>query len=124
MRPSTAHTLDFDAFWSWLLVHPNCVLRAGTFQAVLYDDDDLHWQFSAEDAALYVQVVHGKRLMGELMIEPDPISYVQVQEGDREGEWIFELITETDQERFAPYFFVMSHGFEDEDDPETGRAVH
>jgi len=121
---STSHTLEFDAFWEWLVLHPNCILRAGTFQAVLYDDEDLHWQFAAEESALYVQIIRGKRLMGELMIEPEPISYVQLQESDREGEWIFELITENHHERYPAYFFVLSHGYDEVDEVPGGRAVH
>ncbi len=120
---SIVHTLELEPFWAWLTMHPNCVLRAGTLQAVLYDDDDLHWQFAAEDNALYAQVVRGKRLMGEIMLEPDVVSYVQVQEGDREGEWIFELMAENASDRYAAYFFVLTHGF-DEEEPVGGRAVH
>ena len=31
-------TLPFEKFWNWLVTHPNCILRAGTPEAVLYDD--------------------------------------------------------------------------------------
>lgn len=120
---NVTHTLEFRPFWDWLIHHPNCILRAGTFSTVLYDDDDLHWQFVAEETALYVQILKGKRLTGEIMVEPDPISYVQVQESDRDGEWIFELITEDHKERYPAYFFVLTHGFED-DEESGGRAVH
>ena len=41
-------TLPFDTFWNWLMLHPNCILRAGTADAVIFDDDDLHWHFAQE----------------------------------------------------------------------------
>ena len=59
-----AETLAFDAFWTWLQAHPNCIIRAGTPEAVLYDDEDLHWHFTAEGSdTLVVQVLRGKRLV-------------------------------------------------------------
>lgn len=116
-----ALTLPFETFWTWLAGHPNCVLRAGTPESVLYDDEDLHWYFGAEAGAagapeggqlLLVQVIRGKRLMGELFIEPEQVSYVEGSTGDREDEYVFELITETDEDRLASYFFVLTHGYD------------
>ena len=109
-------TLPFDAFWNWLIIHPNCILRAGTPEAVLYDDDDLHWHFTSEEAAtLLVQVLRGKRLIGELMVDPEQVTYVQGVAGQHEDEHVFELIEETETDRIAAYFFVLVHGYEDED---------
>ena len=118
-------TLSFQIFWDWLLAHPNCILRAGTPDSILYDDEDLHWHFAAEGAeTLVVQVIRGKRLMGELLIQPERVAYVQGLEGDQEAEHIFELISETASERIAAYFFVLTHGFDEQSFPPTGRAVH
>lgn len=117
-------TLSFQDFWSWLVSHPNCILRAGTAETVIYDDDDYHWHFANEGATLLVQVIRGKRLMGELLVEPEQVAYVQGTEGDREGEYLFELISETETERTAAYFFVLAHGLDHEDAEGLGRAVH
>lgn len=120
-------TLPFDTFWRWLMVHPNCILRAGTPEAVLYDDDDLHWHFAAEDGqTLMVQVLRGKRLMGELFVEPEGISYVEVLPAEEEQEHVFELISETESDRFAAYFFVLVHGWDEEARPQSsgGSRVH
>ena len=118
-------TLSFDRFWSWLVSHPNCILRAGTQEAVLYDDDDLHWHFADDGPDLcVVQVIRGKRLMGEVLIQTEPIAFVQGYEGDQEGEFVFELIAELETERLAPYFFVLCHPYEEEDIETHGRAVH
>lgn len=119
-------TLPFETFWSWLVTHPNCVLRAGTPEAILYDDQDLHWHFAAEnDQTLLVQVIRGKRLMGELLLEPEHVAYVEGAAGEREDEYVFELVTETESDRVASYFFVLTHGYDGEQtEPHTPSRVH
>lgn len=116
-------TLPFDTFWSWLLGHPNCIVRAGTPETVLYDDDDLHWLFDDQEAdRLLVQLVRGKRLVGEVFLEPEIVTYVEATSGDSDGEYVFELISETETERVASYFFVLSHGYEEGSPPDHGRV--
>jgi hypothetical protein len=116
--------LPFEAFWSWLMGHPNCIVRAGTPEAVLYDDEDLHWHFAREEpGTLVVQVLRGKLLVGELLLAPDQIAYVQGATGELEHEFVFELITETEHERFVSYFFVLIHGY-DEEGEFTPSRVH
>ena len=80
-------TLSFGVFWEWLITHPNCILRAGTPEAAIFDDDDLHWHFAtaAEDGTPVVQVLRGKRLIGELLLVPDQVSYVQGSVVEDEG---------------------------------------
>ena len=119
-------TLPFERFWDWLLGHPNCILRAGTPEAVLYDDEDLHWHFASEGVkTLLVQVVRGKLLLGELLLDPEHITYVQEVPSENEGEFVFELIVEAESERFAAYFFVLAHGFDGEGDGDyTPARVH
>src|SRR5688572_20766522 len=61
-RERDSPTLAFDEFWRWLILHPNCIVRAGTADCVLYDDDDLHWHFASEAAEIYLcQLIRGKR---------------------------------------------------------------
>ncbi len=117
--------LPFETFWPWLVSHPNCVLRAGTPEAVLYDDDDLHWHFASEaTGTLLVQVIRGKRMMGEILVQPSQVAYVQGYAGEEEGEWFFDLVAEgTSGEAGYAYFFVLSHGHEDEETP-SARPVH
>lgn len=119
-------TLPFETFWSWLVTHPNCVLRAGTPETILYDDEDLHWHFAAEGAqTLLIQVIRGKRLMGEILLEPEHVAYVEGTAGDREDEYVFELVTETESDRVASYFFVLTHGYDGEQaQPHTPSRVH
>jgi hypothetical protein len=50
-------TFSFETFWQWLMRHPNCILRAGSPDAVLYDDEDLHWHFAADGQVLSLQVI-------------------------------------------------------------------
>ncbi|MDX1384552.1 MAG: hypothetical protein R3190_12950, partial [Thermoanaerobaculia bacterium] len=106
-------TLSFQNFWSWLVAHPNCILRAGTPETVIYDDDDLHWHFAnAGPETMVVQLLRGKRLVGELLVQPEAVSYVQGYEGDHD-EFVFELISENERERASSYFFVLSHAYDD-----------
>lgn len=104
---------SFEAFWRWLVNHPNCVLRAGTPEVAIFDDEDLHWHFAHDEreGAFLVQVMRGKRPLAELWVEPEQVSYVQQTPGENEEEFVFELISETEKDRFAAYFFVLSHGF-------------
>ena len=118
------NTLPLDVFWSWLQEHTNCIIRAGTPDSVLYDDEPFHWVFLTEgEGTLVAQMVRGKRLTGELLIEPDDVTYVENVPGDREGEHLFQLIQETSSDRIAAWFFVTAHGFE-EDDAQVHGRVH
>ncbi|MEM7349927.1 MAG: hypothetical protein AAF657_03920 [Acidobacteriota bacterium] len=119
-------TLPFDTFWNWLVTHPNCILRAGTPEVVVYDDDDLHWHFATEgNATLLVQVLRGKRLMGELLLDPEQITYVQGVAGQHDEDHVFELIAESEKDRVVAYFFVLTHSFETEDEkPLSPGRVH
>lgn len=117
-------TLSFSTFWQWLMQHPNCILRAGTHDAMLFDDDDLHWHFAADGPVMFVQVIRGKRLMGELAVDSERVAYVQALGEEPEGEWAFELVNEAGTELMAAYFVVLSHGFEESAIPGHERAVH
>ena len=121
----TPNTLPLEEFWTWLLGHPNCILRAGTPDTVIFDDDDLHWQLGNEGSTMFTQVLRGKRLMGEMLMNSDAVSYVEIHGGDREEEVFFDLIVESETDRVVAYFFVLSHGFdEDELDTHNRAAVH
>lgn len=105
--------------------HPNCILKAGTADAVVYDDDDLHWHFATDGAIQYVQLIRGKRLMSELGVDFERISYVQYVGEEPEGEHVFELVIESETDRIASHFFVMSHALDEEDElPAHERAIH
>lgn len=118
-------TLTFDEFWAWLIRHPNCILRAGTRDSVVYDDEDYHWHFAVEapDTPL-VQVIRGKRLVAELFIDGDRVAYVQGTLGEVEGEHVFDLVVEGEAERSVACFFVLSHGYEAEEGMTTELANH
>ena len=118
-------TMPFDTFWKWLHAHPNCILRAGTPEAVLYDDEDLHWHLATENPqTLLVQVLRGKRLLGEIALDPEQITYVQAVPVERRDEHVFELMVDNETERFAAYFFTLVHEFEDEEGGFSPGRVH
>ena len=119
MAPSTkrtaavASTLTFDKFWTWLSGHSNCILRAGTPEAMLVDHDDFHWTLAAEDEhACIVQLSRAKDLVGEIVVFSTEIAYVQVEPSETEGEWLFECVIENERAREVAYHFVLSHEYD------------
>ena len=116
-------TLDFESFWKWLITHPNCILRAGTPESVLYDDEDLHWHFAQEnDGTLLVQTLRGKRLLAEFFLDGARIAYVQEVPDEDSDEHTFELVSEIGSDTYSTYFFVVTHGMEDE--PSSAGRIH
>ncbi len=116
-------TLSFADFWSWLLTHPNCIIRGGTPDTVLYDDEDYHWHFAQEgDGTLLVQVLRGKRMTGELFIEPDRVAYVQALPPENPDEYSFELISESERGTSPSYFFVLAHAYEAQQETDRKRV--
>ena len=120
----TTPTMSIDTFWEWVTAHPNCILRAGTREAAIFDDDDLHWHLAREGSEiLLVQLIRGKRLMGELLIPRDQIAYVQGGMGDQQGEFIFELVSGSEAAQPSQFFFVLTHGYEAQTELDP-RRVH
>lgn len=117
-------TLSLDSFWSWLIEHPNCLVRVGSADAVLCDDEDFHWWLGADGAVLVVQVIRGKRLVGEIVVDPERVSYVEDRGEQEEGEHLFELVAEDANEHFAIYYFALTHGLEVEQEGVHKGAVH
>jgi hypothetical protein len=116
-------TLPFATFWQWLTTHPNCILRAGTPESIVYDDEDLHWLlFVDEPETLVLQVLRGKRVTAEILVAPEQIDYVQGMPGEHEGEYVFEAVAESESDRMAVYFFVMAHGWDVEDETAASRV--
>ncbi|WP_406827914.1 hypothetical protein [Microbulbifer sp. ARAS458-1] len=114
MTQTEMHTasMGLQDFWPWLADHCNCILRAGTPDSILYDDDDFHWRFTQENPrTLLVQLVRGKRLIGEVFLEPDLVSSVRMTPGEKD-EVIFDLVAEADGEEQVLYYFVMAHGYD------------
>ena len=113
-----ATTLTFDKFWTWLTGHVNCIVRAGTPEVVLFDHDDFHWTILAEDdTTRMVQLARGKELVGELVVFPSEIAYVQTEPGEQEGEFVFDCVIETESAREVAYHFVMAHEYEAAEHP-------
>ena len=109
-----ATTLPFEKFWRWLQGHQNCILRAGTPEVALFDRDEFHWTLLVEDDATFVvQLSRGKELIGELLVFPAEIAYVQAEPSEHEGEFLFECVTETTDAREVMYHFVLAHEYDD-----------
>ncbi|MBI3182789.1 MAG: hypothetical protein HYZ28_11685 [Myxococcales bacterium] len=121
-------SLTFERFWRWLLEHSNCLLRAGTSDAVLYDLEELHWQLDEdEDHNPMIQVVRGKQLVGELVLDVRELLFVQVTrdpDAEESGRYLFELIGGPKEEPFPLYHFLMSHGLEEQELGHAGGLKH
>lgn len=117
-------THSFEAFWSWLQLHPNCLLQVATPEAVLYDDDAFHWYVGTDQANRVVQQILGKRLASEILIDGERVAYVQEMGESRQGEHVFEAVAETPAARLAVYTFVVSHGFDGEGDGDGELKPH
>ncbi len=113
----TGTSLAFDRFWRWLKRHASCVLRAGTPDSFLYDQEDLHWHLDEDDDRVpTVQLMRGKQILGELVIEARDVLFVQAMpdpDGEQ-GQYLFELVGGGGEEPYAVYHFVLAHGFEEE----------
>ncbi len=114
----TGTTVPFDQFWRWLKHHANCILRAGTPELWLYDQEAFHWHLE-EDAERnpVIQVYLGKNLIAELLLEVREVLFVQATpdtEGGEPGQFLFELVGGPREEPSAVYHFLLAHGFEEE----------
>lgn len=126
-RPSTQSggiTLPFEKFWGWLSAHPNCILRAGTPDVLLFDQEDFHWHLAVEGPGTHiVQLARGKALIGEIVLFVDDIAYVHCEMSDHD-EFICECIIESETRRDVAYHFVMIHGYEETESPGRRRWTH
>lgn len=109
-------TRSFNDFWNWLQGHLSCIIRAGTGDAILYDDDDLHWHLERWRDSYVVQLMRGKRVLGEFHMFPDRVSYIEEEalETEREPEFQFSLMGEFEGQPVGAYVFVLSHSSEEE----------
>lgn len=123
--PNPPVTIPFENFWAWLMAHSNCIVRAGTPEAMLFDHEDYHWHLAAEDEqTLIVQLVRGKELVGELVVFAAEIAYVASEALEGEEEFVFECIIETESIREVAYQFVLVHEYEEAAHAQSRRWTH
>jgi len=115
-RETAGAPLTFDRFWRWLMDHPNCVVRVGSDDCALIDHDDFHWDFlEEEEGNVIIQLVKGKALVGELIVQRRDVLFVQASldvESAAQGYWLFELIGGPKEETFTVAHVLVSHGME------------
>jgi len=117
---SALGTLPFEEFWAWVQAHYNCILRAGSNDAVLYDDDSSHWRMTEFDADQWiVQLCRGKHVAAELFVTASLVSYVQFFESDT-NEFCYELIRESAGDRECLFHFVLTHSYDGVGESDTG----
>jgi hypothetical protein len=91
-------TIPFDRFWRWLKQHPNCILRAGTHD-------------------VWLQLVRGKQLLAEIVLDVREALFVQATSEEGEGSernFLFEVVGGGKEEPYAVYHFLVAHGFEED----------
>ena len=117
MNLTTGTSLRFEEFWRWLREHLNCVIEAGTSSATIMDFEDFHWVLTEEDdGRRVVQMMRGKGIVGELLIDPSEVTSVEVApdvESGSQGQWMFEVFGGAKEDPFVVAYFVMAHGFEE-----------
>jgi hypothetical protein len=109
--------LGFDQFWKWLRKHPNCILRAGSPDAFLYDQENLHWHLDVDaDSTPLVQLVAGKQLVAEMALDVRDVLFVQSapDSSGEPGQTVFEVIGGSREEPYAVYHFVLAHAYDEE----------
>jgi hypothetical protein len=118
VKVETGATLSFDQFWRWLKQHASCILRAGTVDTYLYDQEAYHWHLAEDsDRNPNVQLVWGKLLVGEMVLDTRDLLFVEATpdpEGSEPGQFLFELIGGSKEEPYPVYHFLLAHGFEEE----------
>jgi hypothetical protein len=110
-------TLPFDRFWHWLKQHTHCILRAGTGESWLYDHEAFHWHLEEDgERNPVVQLVWGKLLVGEMVMDLRDVLFVQVTpdpENPEPGHVLFELVSSGEEEPFGVYHFLLAHGYDE-----------
>ena len=115
--------LSFPEFWRWLKGHAGCIVSVATPDAALYDNEELHWQLGEEDGSAVIQLLHGKTLVGEIVVAHQYIDYVQV-DPDGEEEFVFDCIASTDGDCVSAYSFTLAHAYVPDVRPTPSRLVH
>ena len=128
VKVETGTTLAFDRFWRWLKQHANCIVRAGTLDLYLYDQEAFHWHLEEDaDRNPIVQLVWGKLLVAEMVLDVRDVVYVEATpdaESSEPGQFVFELVGGAKDEPYALYHFVLAHGFEEEGGAHAGGLKH
>ncbi|MGZ3461482.1 MAG: hypothetical protein ACXU86_23570 [Archangium sp.] len=116
IETETGVTLPFDQFWDWLLDHTNCILSIGTEESWLYDAEALHWVlFAEENGTPVVQLILGKRLVGEMVLDTTDLLHVQVTpdpENVERGSFLFKVVGGLKSSPRVRYTFQLAHGLE------------
>jgi hypothetical protein len=118
-------TLPFDRFWRWLKHHGNCIMRAGTGDTWLLDQEQFHWHLEEDESRNpVVQLVWGKLTVGEMVLDVRDALFVQATpdpDASEPGPYLFEVIG-GGAEPYAVYHFLLSHGLDEE--PEKAGLKH
>lgn len=124
-QPSNlGQSLSIDAFWAWLHLHYNCILRAGGTGFLLFDQADVHWHLGTDpDGICFVQLIRGKETTAEFFFNPADVHYVQTSAGEEE-QVLFECMGEDEGQTAPLCHFLLTHDYDAEELPQTRTWTH
>lgn len=129
-RASSIVSLSFDEFWGWLVGHLNCIVRAGSREAMFFDHQDFHWHVMMMEepdvpgGLLHIlQLRRGKELVGDLTILSGEIGMIQCYPGPND-EYVCEALAKSGLDEPALYQFVMEHPIEEHEVTSEARWTH
>jgi hypothetical protein len=109
--------MPFAGFWEFLKDHANCILGASWGSAALFDEDALHWAvFDQEDHHAVLQLIRGKNLVGELVLDSRQVDEVELgpdPENPQSGHFLAELLSSARAGREVLGHVLMAHGPEE-----------
>ena len=83
-----------------------------------------HGRITEDDHTRVVQLARAKDLVGEMLVFPADVAYVQVEPSETDGEWLFECVIETEKAREVAYHFVMAHEYDDGEHRREDKWTH
>jgi hypothetical protein len=105
-------TQTLERFWRWLKDHADCILRANTATAYLYDQEDLHWNLvEEEDGKRVIQLKRGKQFIGELVLDPAEALFVQsAPDTSQPDHFVFDVIGGSRDDADPVLTLILAHG--------------
>ncbi len=116
--------MSLEQFWSWASMHYNCIIRAGNESCLAFDQPYIHWHLAREEGMLFVQLLRGKDLILEFVIDPTMVLYVEATPQTEDEQVLFDLVGNIQGEPLSIFHFLMAHGYEDEEGTSARKWTH
>lgn len=114
--------LSLDQFWNWASLHYNCIIQVGNENCLAFDQPYIHWHLSREEGLLFVQMIRGKDLLTEFVIDPTTVVFVDSTPQQEDEQVLFDLVGNVDGEPYSIFHFLMAHGYDEEEQEASRRG--